>query len=74
MGGVIGNLSHWMVGAKVRQLGPAASSVQAYYPIYAGLALMLLLSLSGLMCLNPIRKREGLKAGMVEPNSVALTS
>jgi MFS family permease len=42
IGGVIGNLSHWLVGAKVKQLGPAASLVSSYYPIYAGLALMLL--------------------------------
>jgi MFS transporter, FSR family, fosmidomycin resistance protein len=57
-GGVIGNLSHWAVGAKVKQLGAAAQSVSAYYPIYAGLALLMLLSLLGLLCLNPIRRRE----------------
>ena len=74
IGGVIGNLSHWLVGAKVRQLGPAASLVSSYYPIYAGLALMLLISLSGLLCLNPIRKREGLRPGLVRPDTIALSS
>jgi len=74
IGGVIGNLSHWLVGAKVKQLGPAASLVSSYYPIYAGLALMLLISLSGLLCLNPIRKREGLRPGLVRPESIALSS
>lgn len=73
-GGVIGNLSHWIVGAKVRQLGAAANSVASYYPVYGVLALMLLLSLTGLLCLNPIRKREGVKPGMVDPNSVALST
>ena len=71
-GGVIGNLSHWIVGAKVRQLGSAASSVQAYYPLYGILALMLLASLSGALCLNPIRKREAIKPGMTPPDTVAL--
>ena len=73
-GGVIGNLSHWIVGAKVRQLGAAANSVASYYPVYGALALMLLLSLTGLLCLNPIRKREGIKPGMVDPNAVALST
>jgi len=73
-GGVIGNLSHWLVGAKVRQLGPAASSVNAYYSIYAGLALMCLVSLTGLLCLNPIRKRESIKPGLADRSSVALST
>jgi len=73
-GGVIGNLSHWMVGARVKQLGPSASSVSAYYPIYGTMALMLLLSLSGLLCLNPIRKREGLRPHAVESKSVAVST
>jgi len=58
-GGVIGNLSHWMVGAKVRHLGEAAYSVNAYFPIYATVAVLILASLSGLLCLGPIRRREG---------------
>jgi MFS family permease len=73
-GGVIGNLSHWVVGAKVKHLGAAAGSVQAYYPIYGVLALMLVVSLLGLLCLNPIRKREGLKPELVGRNSIAISS
>jgi MFS family permease len=73
-GGVIGNLAHWVVGARVRQLGTAASSVNSYYPIYGGLAVLLLLSLSGLLCLNPIRKREALKPGLENRDSIALST
>jgi MFS family permease len=73
IGGVIGNLSHWMVGAKVRQLGAAAGIVSSYYPIYATMALMLVFSLCGLLCLKPIRKREGLKPGIVSPNSIPVS-
>ena len=50
-GGVIGNLSHWLVGAKVKQLGEAAHVVNAYLPIYAVVAFLMLVSLLGLMCL-----------------------
>ncbi len=60
-GGILGNLSHWAVGAKVRQLGETAKSTSSYFPVYVGLALVLLLSLAGLFCLKPIRKREGVQ-------------
>lgn len=71
-GGVIGNLSHWVVGAKVRHLGAAAQSVGAYYPLYTGLALLLLVALAGLLCLKPIRRREGIEPKETGPESVAL--
>jgi MFS family permease len=58
-GGVLGNLSHWLVGAKVKHLGPAAHSVHAYFPIYAVIALLPLVSLTGLFCLRAIQRREG---------------
>jgi len=73
-GGVLGNLSHWLVGLKVRQLGPAAFKDAAYHPLYAGLAIMLLCSLSGLLCLNPIRRREAIKPGVSSSETVALMS
>ena len=57
-GGVIGNLSHWLVGAKVKQLGAAAYSVNAYLPIYAVIAFLMLVSLAGLLCLPAIQRRE----------------
>jgi MFS family permease len=58
-GGVLGNLSHWAAGVKVKQLGAAAQSVNAYLPIYTGVALLLLASLTGLLCLHAIQRREG---------------
>jgi MFS family permease len=58
-GGVLGNLSHWAVGAKVKHLGEAAHSVNAYFPIYAVVALLVLVSLTGLICLPAIQRREG---------------
>jgi len=58
-GGVIGNLSHWAVGVKVKQLGAAAQSVNAYLPIYTAVALLILVSLTGLLCLHAIQRREG---------------
>ena len=57
-GGVIGNLSHWIVGAKVKQLGSAAHSASAYFPIYAAMALLVLVSLTGLFCLRAIQRRQ----------------
>src|SRR5207302_6285561 len=58
VGGLIGNLSHWAVGAEVKHLGGAASSVSSYYPLYALLSLLMALSLAGLPCLHAIRRRE----------------
>jgi MFS family permease len=61
MGGMLGNLSHWLMGAAVKRLGPDAALPQGYYGLYGFLALMILLSLAGLPCLHAIRKREGLE-------------
>jgi len=58
-GGVLGNLSHWAVGVKVKQLGAAAHSVDAYLPVYTVVALLILASLTGLICLRAIQRREG---------------
>ena len=58
LAGLIGNLSHWMAGYWVKNLGIRAHSAQAYYPLYGQLSLLLLLSLLGLPCLHAIRKRE----------------
>ena len=58
-GGVIGNLSHWMVGAKVKHLGAAAHSVNAYFPLYTVIGFLMLVSLAGLLCLGAIQRREG---------------
>jgi sugar phosphate permease len=60
VGGLLGNLSHWIVGDAVRRMGDAAHEPASYYWLYAGLAGMIVLSLLGLPCLNGIRKREHL--------------
>jgi len=58
IGGLVGNLSHWLVGVWVKDLGPNAQTASAYSPIYLTLAILLLLSLLGLPCLRGIRNRE----------------
>jgi MFS family permease len=63
IGGLIGNLSHWAVGAAVKGLGPAAYSPRGYYGLYAAIGGFLLLALSGLPCLRVIRNREAQVAG-----------
>lgn len=58
VGGLVGNLAHWLVGNWVKALGPVASSPTSYYWMYAILAGLLLLSTVGLLFLHAIRKRE----------------
>lgn len=58
IGGLLGNLSHWIVGHWVESFDGRAADVRAYYSLYGWLALFLLLSLGGLPCLRAIRKRE----------------
>jgi MFS family permease len=60
IGGLLGNLSHWLVGKWVHRLGPAADSPSAFYGAYAVLACMVLLATLGIACLKAIRKREGI--------------
>ena len=61
VGGLIGNLSHWIVGEAVRRMGDAAHEPASYFTLYGILAGMILLSLLGLPCLHAIRKREHLE-------------
>jgi len=72
-GGVIGNLSHWVVGARVKGLGDAAHSASAYVSMYTVLALLILASLTGLLCLRAIRKREAIEPGPPQDSAVLLT-
>jgi MFS family permease len=58
IGGLLGNLSHYIVGKWVESFGARKSEVAAYYPLYNWLAVFLLLSLLGLPCLRALRKRE----------------
>jgi MFS family permease len=58
VGGILGNLAHWLVGRWVEHLGATAAEPARYHAFYLLLAALLLLSLPGLMCLREIRKRE----------------
>jgi MFS family permease len=58
IGGVVGNLAHWLMGLWVERLGARASVVSAYYPIYGALAVFILLSLFGLPLMHKLRKEE----------------
>lgn len=59
IGGLLGNLSHWLIGVWVRQLGEAGQTEKAgYYKMYALLAVFILISLGGLACLHALRRRE----------------
>jgi MFS family permease len=71
IGGLVGSLSHWLVGRWVHQLGPAAGSPHSFYKIYAFLGLLILLSLFGLPCLHSIRKREHLDPNSTQPTKVS---
>ena len=71
VGGLVGNASHWAVGAWVKHLGERASAPEGYFGGYALLAGFLVVSLLGLPCLHAIRKREHLDAAPVAEDSAA---
>lgn len=58
IGGVVGNLAHWLMGLWVERLGARAQTASAYYPIYGTLAFFILLSLLGLPLMHRLRKEE----------------
>lgn len=58
LGGLLGNIAHWAMGAAVQKLGPNAASPRAYYPLYGSLAFAVMFSMLGLPCLHAIRRRE----------------
>ena len=58
IGGLLGNLSHYIDGKWVESFGSRGNEVQTYYALYNWLAVFLLLSLAGLPCLRAIRRRE----------------
>ena len=60
IGGLLGNLSHYIVGHWVQTFGAGACEVATYFPLYNWLAFFLLLSLAGLPCLRALQKRERL--------------
>ena len=63
VGGLLGNLSHWIVGEAVRRMGAAAREPASYFTAYVILGGLILLSLLGLPCLHAIRKREQVDEG-----------
>ena len=60
IGGLVGNLSHWLVGGWVKTLGARAALPESYFPLYNLLSLLVVGSLVALPFLHAIRKREGL--------------
>ena len=58
IGGLIANLSHWLVGDWVGRLGSRASDPGACYVLYAALAAMVVCSLAALPLLRALHKRE----------------
>jgi len=75
VGGLIGNVSHWLVGKWVQTMGPDAAQVSSFYRFYALLGVFILGSLLGLPCLHLIRKREGLEhAALPTANPLASRS
>ena len=68
VGGLIGNLSHWVVGSEVKRMGDTSHEPASYFTLYGALAALLALSLLGLPCLHAIRKREHL-----DDNQIAST-
>lgn len=58
VGGVVGNLSHWLAGVAVQAMGDKATSPESYYPVYEILAGLVAVSLLGVPFLHAIRKRE----------------
>ena len=61
IGGLLGNLSHWIAGDAVRRLGARATTIEGYFPLYFGMAAFVVISLLGLVGLHALRKREGLE-------------
>jgi MFS family permease len=73
IGGLLGNLSHYIDGRWVESFGARAYEVAAYYSLYNWLAIFLLLSLLGLPCLRAIKKREEAAAAIM-PRASRLTA
>jgi MFS family permease len=70
IGGILGNLAHWAMGAYVKHLGPEGARPESYYSLYTGLALLIGISLLGLPCLKALKRKEA-AAGELGPGLVA---
>jgi MFS transporter, FSR family, fosmidomycin resistance protein len=58
IGGLLGNLSHWIAGRWVESFGAHGNELTPYFGLYQWLALFLVVSLAGLPCLRALRRRE----------------
>jgi MFS family permease len=58
IGGLISNLSHWIIGTWVKSLGTAADVQSSYYPAYGLLAAFVLVSIGGAFCLKALAKMK----------------
>jgi MFS family permease len=58
IGGLLGNLAHYIDGKWVESFGANGARVETYFSLYYWLAVFLLLSLTGLPFLRAIRKGE----------------
>lgn len=57
IGGLLGNLAHYIDGKWIESFGARAHDAGMYYPLYKWLAVFLLGSVAGLPCLRAIRRR-----------------
>ncbi len=62
IGGLLGNLSHWIAGDAVKRLGKSSQTIEGYFPLYYGLAAFVVISLLGFLGLGTLRKRARLEA------------
>ena len=67
IGGLLGNLSHWLVGHWVAGFGARAAQPETYFFLYGALAVSLLVSLIGLPCLQAVQHREHGEEGKNQP-------
>jgi MFS family permease len=58
IGGLVGNLAHWLVGDWAGRLGAKAALPSGYYGLYGTLSLLVVISLAALPFLHGLRKRE----------------
>jgi MFS family permease len=66
IGGLLGNLSHWLIGRWVADFGARAAQPEAYDPLYTTLALLLIVSLIGLPCLQAVQRHEHGETGQTD--------
>ncbi len=79
VGGIGGNLSHWVAGAWVDHLGARSHTVTAYRPLFGALGALMAFSLLGLPALAWFRRHRGeypktTGESRVEPRAMAAES